>query len=283
MAGVAEGKMMTPIYSLFGEQVTPENAWREHPRPQMVRDAWRSLNGLWEYAIIPADADRPDAFDGEILVPFGPEAALSGVGRKVTEKEDIWYRRTFNVGARDSSPRKCGDGASSSRHNLPQARCWRSGDNLLEVCVWDPACTHIGTTGKQMLNPMGSFHPAESGICGSVWLETVPETHLAGWTAETDIEAGTVAFRLDVRGNLRAAAVRATVSLRGETVATAFAGGEEASPQHHPSRNHVCHGPRSAGSRRHGRRSPCRNDNVILRRSLDRRRSRPVGAGVRRL
>ena len=39
--------MKTP----WGEKVTPENAWREYPRPQMARDAWTNLNGLWQYAV----------------------------------------------------------------------------------------------------------------------------------------------------------------------------------------------------------------------------------------
>ena len=231
-----------PIMSRFGEAVTPDNAWREYPRPQMARDAWQSLNGLWEYAIIPADADKPSAFDGEILVPFPPESALSGVGRKVTEKDQIWYRRTVDldgdhpmrtllhfesvdfraqVFVNGEEATDVPHAGSSAPFTLDVTPFVRSGENLLEVCVWDPCCTHVGTTGKQMLDPIGSFHPAESGICGSVWLETVPETYLAGWTAETDIETGTVAFRLDVRGNLRAAAVGVTVSLRGNAVATA--------------------------------------------------------------
>jgi hypothetical protein len=35
----------------WGKDVTPENAWREYPRPQMVRTEWQCLNGLWDYAI----------------------------------------------------------------------------------------------------------------------------------------------------------------------------------------------------------------------------------------
>ena len=42
------GKMMT----IWGEGVTPENAWSEYPRPQLKRGEWKNLNGLWEYAIV---------------------------------------------------------------------------------------------------------------------------------------------------------------------------------------------------------------------------------------
>jgi len=64
----------------WGANVTAENAWREYPRPQLVRgdESWRRLNGLWEYAISAASAPPPSAFDGTILVPFPLESKLSG-------------------------------------------------------------------------------------------------------------------------------------------------------------------------------------------------------------
>ena len=39
------------LLTSWGEKVTPENAWREYPRPQMKRDRWLCLNGLWEFAL----------------------------------------------------------------------------------------------------------------------------------------------------------------------------------------------------------------------------------------
>ena len=33
-------------------EVNPENAWKEYPRPQLVRNKWMNLNGLWQYAIV---------------------------------------------------------------------------------------------------------------------------------------------------------------------------------------------------------------------------------------
>ena len=81
----------------WGRAVTPENVWREYPRPQLVRRDWSSLNGTWEYAIASAADDEPEAYDGSILVPFGVETPLSGVRRKVSPEDQIWYRRTFTV------------------------------------------------------------------------------------------------------------------------------------------------------------------------------------------
>ena len=80
-----------------GAKVTPENAWREYPRPQMVRGNWTCLNGLWDYAITEDAPGIPKKWDGEILVLFPFESSLSGVGRKVLAKDMLWYRRTLDA------------------------------------------------------------------------------------------------------------------------------------------------------------------------------------------
>ena len=69
-------KILTP----WAEQVTPQNAHREYPRPQLARkNNWQNLNGLWKYKITNKDQkDIPSSWDGDILVPFAVESALSG-------------------------------------------------------------------------------------------------------------------------------------------------------------------------------------------------------------
>jgi hypothetical protein len=49
-----------PLLTRWAKDVSPEKAWPEYPRPQMVRKDWVSLNGLWDYAIVPI-ARIPDA------------------------------------------------------------------------------------------------------------------------------------------------------------------------------------------------------------------------------
>ncbi len=41
------------LTTAWTSKVDPENTLPEYPRPQMVRDDWKSLNGLWDYAIVP--------------------------------------------------------------------------------------------------------------------------------------------------------------------------------------------------------------------------------------
>src|SRR5437868_4067754 len=68
-----------PLMTRWASDVTPQNALQEYPRPQLARNRWHDLNGLWDYAIRPKGEAKPDKFDGKILVPFAIESALSGV------------------------------------------------------------------------------------------------------------------------------------------------------------------------------------------------------------
>ena len=85
------------IKSTWAEEVTPDNVWQEYPRPQMVRQHWQNLNGLWEYAITSNRAEEPKEWNKHILVPFALETPLSGVGQRIKAEEVIWYQRTFEL------------------------------------------------------------------------------------------------------------------------------------------------------------------------------------------
>ena len=82
--------------TVWGEQLNPDSVLQEYPRPQLVRESYENLNGLWDIAITKTDA-KPDAWDGKILVPFSPEAELSGVGKALQPGQFLWYRRTLTL------------------------------------------------------------------------------------------------------------------------------------------------------------------------------------------
>ena len=84
------------IKTPWAAEVTPENVHPEYPRPQMVRENWKNLNGLWNYAITNLNT-VPTYVEGEILVPFAVESSLSGVGRRITKENILWYQREFTV------------------------------------------------------------------------------------------------------------------------------------------------------------------------------------------
>src|ERR1017187_4730782 len=83
-----------PLMTRWAKDVKPGTALPEYPRPQMVRAEWQNLNGLWSYAIVPKDSAQPAQWDGQILVPFPAESALSGVRKPLNPDQRLWYRRT---------------------------------------------------------------------------------------------------------------------------------------------------------------------------------------------
>ena len=48
----------------WGEKLDKANVLSEYPRPQLRRESYINLNGVWQYAITSADA-VPEAMDGE--------------------------------------------------------------------------------------------------------------------------------------------------------------------------------------------------------------------------
>ncbi len=209
------GSLMTR----WAKDVTPDAVWMEYPRPQMVRSEWLNLNGLWEYGIAPmGDTSRPKS-DGEIMVPFPIESALSGVKRALQPDERLWYRRAFDIpenwrgsrvllhfGAVDWEAVVWVNDKVVGKHvggYLPfcfeVTDALKNGENEIVVAVWDPTDSHWQQRGKQVLAPKSIWYTAVSGIWQTVWLEPVPETYIAGLKITADIDAQSV--RVAVRSS----------------------------------------------------------------------------------
>ncbi|MGX8688950.1 MAG: sugar-binding domain-containing protein, partial [bacterium] len=132
----------------------------EYPRPQMRRDRYQILNGVWSYAFTGED-ERPEDWDGEILVPFSPETALSGVGRTLQPGQFLHYFRTFEAsfpapgerlllhfGAVDQRCRVRVNGREAGSHeggftafSIDVTDLVREGENTLEVACRDDTDT----------------------------------------------------------------------------------------------------------------------------------------------
>ena len=213
----------SPLMTTWGEKITPENAWREYPRPQMVRANWTNLNGEWDYAVtsVTNTPGRPKTWDGKILVPFCLESALSGVGRLLEPDQFLWYTRTITCEPKPGERILLHFGGVDFRtmvfigHNevtdvpheggqnpftLDITDYVKPGANELTVCVWDPTEDFINSRGKQSFKPKGCFYTRVSGIWQTVWMETVPACHLDGYTVVTDIDKGTATLDFRVCG-----------------------------------------------------------------------------------
>ncbi|MEQ8789953.1 MAG: glycoside hydrolase family 2 TIM barrel-domain containing protein [Pirellulaceae bacterium] len=211
---------VSPLITRWGEEVTPENAWTEYPRPQLQRDNWLNLNGAWDYAITDAKQhERPEAWTGEILVPFCLESKLGGVQRLLDASEALWYRRSFKA-----SPQK--DRRTRLNFEAVDYRCEvfvnnqsvgahqggntpfsfditdaiRAGDNDLVVRVEDDT-EGWQLRGKQTLNARGIWYTQVSGIWQTVWLEHVPSNYVQDVKIATDAEAGSIMIRPVIGGD----------------------------------------------------------------------------------
>ncbi len=221
---VEHEKMYTP----WGEKLDADNVLREYPRPQMVRNSYINLNGFWKYAFLGREDRRhPAAYDGMILVPFSPEALLSGAGRQLQPDECLWYRRVFDnplpkegdrvilhFGAVDQVAEVYINGKRACRHiggylafSCDITDLLFDGTNTLTVRVTDLSDTSWLSRGKQKLHPGGMFYTAQSGIWQTVWMEVVPDTYIKSIVITPDI--GLQSLRVKVHTNKKAS-VRVT-------------------------------------------------------------------------
>ena len=193
-----EGHLLTR----WAQDVDPKAPWPEYPRPKMVRENWMNLNGLWDYAIVPAEAQLSQMLrpltrggDGQILVPFCAESALSGVGKRVMRENSLWYHRSFEVpadfkdermllhfGAVDWECTVWVNGHEVGNHkggydpfNFDVTEALQARENQIIVRAWDATSDSAQPRGKQLRYPGGIWYTPVTGIWQTVWLEPVPK------------------------------------------------------------------------------------------------------------
>jgi hypothetical protein len=242
-AGTAGGVFSSP----WAWKVDADMPLSEYPRPSLVRKDWLCLNGRWDYSIR-LIGRQPEAYYGEILVPFPVESAISGARRRLRPEEALWYRREFrvppawrgrrimiNFEAVDWVARVIVNGVQVGAHrggyvpfSFDVTDRLREGDEPQELVVEvrDPTDSGVQCRGKQVRRPRGIWYSSASGIWGTVWMEPVPVARIVKVVSQAApgpaegparlVVRATLDMPADARSSLR---LRVAASAEGRVVA----------------------------------------------------------------
>ncbi len=175
----------------------------EYPRPQMKRESFLCLNGLWNLQFI---SDGKEAKEYSILVPYSPESVYSGVQRTLHAHETMRYSRhvvfpenvnfqthtlLLHFGAVDYRTLVYINGKQVFEHiggYLPFEIEVPLREFDLDVLVQDPGDTKEISRGKQSSQPGGIWYPQTSGIWQTVWMEKVPRLYIKSYKLVPDLQ-----------------------------------------------------------------------------------------------
>ena len=208
--------MLHDLYTPQGEKLQ-ETAWQVYPRPQLKRDSYVNLNGVWDFAI--SDTKTAPAFDRQIQVPFCPESLLSGLKIAVKPGSYLFYRRMFSA---DPQPGRCilhvgaADQIATIYVNQKELFTHEGGYNSFQVDITDALAEEnellIRTFdalhdlsfpyGKQTLKRGGMWYTPVSGIWQTVWLEWVPEASIESLNIQVDLTRAVITVTPAMNGTV---------------------------------------------------------------------------------
>lgn len=209
------------ILTEWATQVNPKQPHPEYPRPQLVRsNNWQNLNGLWKYAVTDKSVSQlPTNWDGNILVPYAIESALSGVGKSLNKDQALWYqteivlskklkndKTILHFGAVDWQCEVFVNGQSVAKHeggfnsfSVDISQALKKGNKQqIALRVWDPTSDGPQPRGKQINNPHSIWYTPVSGIWQTVWLESVPKTYIKSTHQTPQVDQSSLTFSADI-------------------------------------------------------------------------------------
>lgn len=234
---IKQGPMMTK----WSEHIDPANVLPEYPRPQMERDSWLNLNGVWDLrkGVKGEDYSSSFTYDKKILVPYPIESAISGVMEKA-DNMCYWYKRTFtvpasmkgknillNFGAVDWETRVFVNGQLVGSHtggydpfsfDITSA-LKGSGEQEIAVYIFDNTGGEGQPTGKQSKNPSICWYTAVSGIWQTVWLEPVESTYITNFAQEPNLDRKMLSLQLEANNTDGVTAAVKVMDREGNVVA----------------------------------------------------------------
>ena len=226
----------------------------EHPRPDLLRDNWLSLNGEWQFEIDKAaDGESRGLSYGKdlnarITVPFCPESKLSGLGIPTTQHmKDVWYRRAFTLppamqgkrvrihfGGVDYRAWVFINGQAAGMHvggnvgfNCEITKFLKAGSNEVVVKVIDDLWSGLQPGGKQSGSDQsaGCFYTRTTGIWQSVWLEAVGSSFIEDISVVSDPDNSRVVITARINGSDKDLKLTAEAFVDGKLTGTDTAAG----------------------------------------------------------
>lgn len=224
----------------YGKNLNPDQIHQEYPRPNMVRDSYYCLNGMWDYAI--NQSREVEHYDGTILVPFAPETQLSGVERIVTPEDYLHYRRMFTLpehfvrdrvllhfGAVDQECEVFLNGQKLGEHqggylpfvfDITDVLKPQNNELTLIVCDWTEQSPHA--RGKQKYRNKGHmssiFYTPSSGIWKTVWLESVPRQYIERLKLTPQYDEARLDFQVETNDNNNIIHYEVEISFDGKCI-----------------------------------------------------------------
>jgi len=235
------------IMTNWANNVTPENVWKEYPRPQMVRTDWLNLNGLWDFEITERDTNKIAInYARKILVPFCVESALSGIKETITGKQQMMYRRFFSIPSHwnqkhlilhfeavDYETKVWVDGKYVGIHKGGYDHFQfdiagflnKDEKHEIKLVVWDPTNEGSQPIGKQALPAIRNRtkYTATSGIWQTVWLEPTNEVAIESIKIIPNIDNGTISLQTKVVGATQGARIKIQAFDQGKEIASSIA------------------------------------------------------------
>jgi beta-galactosidase/beta-glucuronidase len=228
------------IKTSFAEKVNPASPLPEYPRPQLERNLWLNLNGLWDYALVTRGSSAPSAFDGKILVPYPVESSLSGVQKTVGETQELWYQRTFSVpaawkgknlllhfGAVDWKADVWINDIKVGSHkggytpfSFDITPFIVKGDQKLTVKVWDPSDKGFQPRGKQVERPQSIWYTPVTGIWQTVWIEPVETVYISHLKTVPNIDGENISVLASTEGTTSSDVLEVSVLENGKVIST---------------------------------------------------------------
>ena len=196
-----------------------------YPRPMMVRAQWQSLNGTWRFLFDDQRMyERPQdiaEWPLQIIVPFAPESAASGIGDRGFHRA-CWYQRDFDISARSGRVLlhfgavdyeaevwvndylvACHQGGHTPFTADITFALRESGTQTVTVRVEDDPHDLAKPRGKQdwQLEPHSVWYPRTTGIWQTVWVERVERTYIEKIRWTPNMEGFEIAFDALVGGD----------------------------------------------------------------------------------